>query len=151
MKIQNGNNFILQFNSSAMTFYHKQVLKISNEIYRHDYLINQVIKAKQFMDVHFANTITLDEIAGEAFYSKFHFIRVFKASYGRTPYQYLTTVRISKAKELLQTGKSIKAACFSVGFESVSSFSGLFKKITGSAPSLYINSRDNSTLQLQRK
>jgi AraC-like DNA-binding protein len=134
-----------------MTFYHEQVLKIKSEIYPHDYLINQVIKAKQFIDVHYANNICLDEIAGEAFYSKFHFIRLFKASYGRTPYQYLTTVRISRAKELLQTGKSIQAVCISVGFESVSSFSGLFKKITGSAPSLYLNSRSNSTLQLQRK
>jgi AraC-like DNA-binding protein len=128
-----------------MTYYHNQVLKISKEIYPHDYLINQVIMAKRFMDVHFESAISLDEIAGEAFYSKFHFIRLFKACYGRTPYQYLITVRISKAKELLKTGKSIQVACFSVGFESVSSFSGLFKKITGSAPSLYMNSRSNLT------
>jgi len=143
MKIPKKNNV----NNSGMTYYHHQVLKIRNEIYPHDYLINQVIKAKQFMDIHFESAICLDDIAGEAFYSKFHFIRIFKASYGRTPYQYLTSVRISKAKELLQTGKSIQAACFSVGFESVSSFSGLFKKITGSAPSLYISNPHKPVLQ----
>jgi AraC-like DNA-binding protein len=125
-----------------MTFYQEQMIRIRNKIYPHDYLINQVVRAKKYMDANFADTICLEHIAGEAFYSKFHFLRLFKLVYGRTPYQYLISLRISKAKELLKTGSSIQHACFLVGFESITTFSGLFKKITGSSPSVYI---DNQT------
>jgi len=80
-----------------MNFYQQQIIKIRDEIYPHDDLINKVVQAKQFIDAHFANNICLKDISKEAFYSKFHFIRIFKLCYGRTPYQYLTSVRIEKA------------------------------------------------------
>ena len=54
-----------------------------------------------------------------------------------TPHQYLTKLRIEKAKLLLQKNINISAVCFSVGFESVSSFSVLFKKLTSITPSDY--------------
>lgn len=57
--------------------------------------------------------------------------------YGKTPYQYLTSVRIEKAKLLLQTNISVTDVCFSVGFDSISSFTGLFKRITLKTPSVY--------------
>jgi AraC-like DNA-binding protein len=121
-----------------MTFYHEQITKLNNELYPKDYLVKQVEKAKRFIDKNFARNIELKEIAGEAFFSKFHFIRLFKKIYGRTPYQYLTTVRIEKTKRLLQKGQAVTAVCFSVGFDSVSSFSGLFQKSTGCTPSAFI-------------
>jgi AraC-like DNA-binding protein len=121
-----------------MTFYRQQIVKLNKELYPKDYSVQQVEKAKRFIDKNFARNIELKEIAGEAFFSKFHFIRLFKTMYGRTPYQYLTTVRIEKAKKLLQKGQSVTAVCFSVGFDSVSSFTGLFKRSTGSTPSSFI-------------
>jgi AraC-like DNA-binding protein len=62
---------------------------------------------------------------------------LFKTVYGKTPHQYLTRVRIEKAKELLEQIFHISDVCFSVGFDSVSSFTGLFKRIYSETPSAY--------------
>ena len=117
-----------------MTFYNQQIQKLNSEIYSKEYLTKQIIQSKIFIDDHFENNITLAQIACEAFISKFHFIRLFKNYYGRTPYRYLTEVRIKEAKKLLRKGVSIKNVCISVGFDSPTSFAGLFKKITGLSP-----------------
>ena len=99
------------------------------------YLYRRVVQAKIFIDDHFADDIDLTNIADEAYFSKFHFIRLFKTIYNKTPHQYLTQVRIEQAKLLLTTGIRVSEVCFSVGFESMSSFSGLFKRIVGISPS----------------
>ena len=90
-------------NISRKTFYHQQIIKIRETIFSKDYLYKQAIEAKLFIDKHFADGINLGDIAGKAFFSKFHFIRLFKKNYGRTPYQYLTEVRIAKAKKTFKT------------------------------------------------
>ncbi len=115
------------------------------EQYPKIYLYRRIVQAKLFIDDHFADNINLDDIADEAFFSTFHFIRLFKTIYGKTPHQYLTTVRIERAKELLQTETSVTQVCFSVGFDSLSSFTGLFKRQTTLTPSAY------QQQQLQRK
>ena len=120
-----------------MTFYHCQVLSTRKNIYPKEYLCDQVTRARHFIDQNFANNINLNGIAGEACYSKFHFLRLFKLLYGRTPHRYLTEVRIKKAKQLLQTGLPVPEVSFLTGFESVSSFKGLFKRYTGFTPGPY--------------
>ena len=102
--------------------------------YPRQYLYLQIVRAKLFIDANFASAIDLSRVADEACFSKFHFVRTFKSIYGRTPHQYLTQVRIEKAKVLLENGKTVAAACFKVGFDSVSSFTGLFKRRTGTTP-----------------
>lgn len=101
------------------------------------YLYRRIVLAKLFIDEHFADSIDLDAIAGEAAFSKFHFIRLFKMAYGKTPHQYLTVVRIENAKLLLQTEASVTDVCFSVGFDGISSFTHLFKRFTRLTPSAY--------------
>ena len=123
---------------TGMTYYHQQLLKLSREVYPKEHLCQQAIKAKSFMDTHYAANIHLNAISGQAYLSKFHFIRLFKRLYGRTPHQYLASVRIEKAKQLLQAGMSITDACFGVGFSSTTSFTALFKKTTGSTPSTFL-------------
>ena len=105
--------------------------------YQKIYLYKRVVQAKLFIDRHYAEHIDLDNIAEEANFSKFHFIRLFKTTYGKTPHCYLTQVRIDKAKELLKENKSVMDVCFSVGFDSVTSFAGLFKKLAGLSPSAF--------------
>lgn len=100
-------------------------------------LYRRIVQAKLFIDSNYAERIDAGEIADEACYSKFHFIRTFKSIYGRTPHQYLTHVRIERAKELLEQGVSVTEACFFVGFESVASFTSLFKRRAGVTPSEY--------------
>lgn len=107
------------------------------EQYPKIYLYKRLVQAKLFIDAHYAEPIDLDLIADEACFSKFHFIRLFKAAYGRTPNHYLQQVRIQEAQRLLQAGRPAAEVCCSVGFDSVSSFSGLFKKLTGSTPAAY--------------
>ncbi|MGC4099849.1 helix-turn-helix domain-containing protein [Ferruginibacter sp.] len=109
------------------------------------YLYRRIVQAKLFIDGHYGDKINLDDIADEAFFSKFHFIRLFKMAYGKTPHQYLTAVRIEQAKLMLQNNHPVTHVCFAVGFDSLSSFTGLFKRITGNSPSVY------QQLQLQRK
>ena len=117
-----------------MTYYSRQVELLSAELYANIYLVKRVIQAKYFIDKNFDQAIDLDTICKEACISKFHLIRSFKKLYGVTPYQHLTFLRIKKARELLQANLSITAVCYHLGFDSPTSFSGLFKKIVGKTP-----------------
>jgi AraC-like DNA-binding protein len=115
-----------------------------NEQYPKIYLYKRIVQAKLYIDRHYQQAIDLDNIAGEACFSKFHFTRLFKTVYGTTPHQYLTLQRVEKAKTLLQQNLSVATVCFAVGFSSVSTFTGLFKKTTGITRAAY------QQLQLQR-
>ena len=100
-------------------------------------LYRRIVQAKLFIDDNFAEHIDAGDIADEACYSKFHFIRTFKTIYGRTPHQHLTHVRVEKAKEMLELGTSVTDTCFAVGFDSLGSFTRLFKSRVGFTPSEY--------------
>jgi len=100
-------------------------------------LYRRIVQAKLFIDRNYAQHMDAGEIADEACYSKFHFIRTFKSIYGKTPHQYLSAVRVEKAKEMLERGVSVTDACFGVGFDSLGSFTGLFKRRAGVTPSAY--------------
>ncbi|MEX0905339.1 MAG: AraC family transcriptional regulator [Balneolaceae bacterium] len=120
-----------------MTFYSRQVRKLKTQLYPRQDLTARIIKAKQFIDSNYSEDIELDSICREAYLSKFHFIRLFKKHYGRTPHQYVTRVRVAKAKKLIGSGMTVRGACLAVGYNSLTSFSTLFKKMTGSSPSGY--------------
>jgi AraC-like DNA-binding protein len=109
----------------------------SEATYPKFYLYNRIVKAKLFIDNNFQDNLDLDNIADEAYFSKFHFIRLFKSIYGKTPHQYLTQVRIEKAKHFLRLDHTVSDTCFKVGFDSITSFTGLFKKSEGKTPSAY--------------
>ena len=101
----------------------------------HDY--HRVVQAKIYIDQHYAEPTFLDGIAAEACYSKFHFLRLFREVYKVSPRQYLVRVRVSKAKEQLAAGASVADACYNSGFSSITTFSGLFKRITGVTPQTF--------------
>ena len=101
------------------------------------YLYKRLVQAKLFMDHHYAEEIDLNKISDEACFSKFHFIRLFKSVYGKTPKQYLADVRIEKAMHLLMNDMHVNEACEKVGFESITSFTTLFKKHTGCSPAAW--------------
>ena len=117
-----------------MTFYKRQIESILTEIYSNVYLSKQVIQAKYFIDTNYSNNITLDHICKAGYISKYHLIRSFKKFYGMTPVQYLTSIRITRAKELLKNDNSVFEVCISVGFESSTTFAKLFKKTVGLSP-----------------
>jgi AraC-like DNA-binding protein len=113
-------------------------LKQDSQSYPKVYLYRRIVQAKLFIDENFSENPDLRNIADEAYFSKFHFTRLFKKIYSQTPHQYLTRVRMEKALQLLQAGVPVQQVCFSVGFESLSSFSGLFKRKIGISPSAYL-------------
>jgi AraC-like DNA-binding protein len=120
-----------------MNFYQQQFHQIRAAVYPHSYQRRQVLAARQFIEAHYAEPIGLPDLAAAAGCSRFHFLRLFRQYYGRTPHQYLTTVRLREARRLLRAGSSATAACYAVGFDSVSSFTGLFRKMTGVPPAVF--------------
>ena len=95
-------------------------------------------RARDLIDLRYAEPLDLATLAREAGYSKFHFARAFAAAYGETPRDYLTRRRLERAKALLRAANlSITEICFLVGFESLGSFSSLFRRVVGQTPSAY--------------
>lgn len=112
-------------------------------------IYRRIVKAKLFIDRNFSDEINLRNMAAEAHFSKFHFIRLFKRIYGSTPSQYLISVRIEKAKKLFKLKTSTSKVCRAVGYESVSSFKGLFKRETNFTPNGF--KKRHSNLELAKK
>jgi AraC-like DNA-binding protein len=119
-----------------MTFYEQEVRRISAMLYPRPELSRRIVQAKEYIDRHFQGPVDLSSIAGKAFVSKFHFLRLFKQHYGMTPHQYLTAVRLREARRLLAEGLPVSQVCGAVGFDSISSFKGLFKRYWGRTPSM---------------
>jgi AraC-like DNA-binding protein len=99
----------------------------------------RIVNAKIYIDENYHEPLNLDLVSKQALFSRFHFHRLFKKIYRNTPHQYLTQKRIEKAKQLLAQNKPVADVCNEVGFESIGSFSTLFKKEIGFAPTYYRN------------
>lgn len=102
-------------------------------------MYQRIAAAKIFIDENFQDTIGLEDISSRAYLSRFHFHRLFTRIYRKTPHQYLTQKRLDKAKDLLSENRPVTEVCNEVGFESIGSFSTLFKKEIGFAPQYYRN------------
>ncbi|HLO43639.1 MAG TPA: AraC family transcriptional regulator [Leadbetterella sp.] len=121
------------------------------EQYPKIYLYRRIVQAKLYIDKFYSEKIDLDNISDEAYFSKFHFIRLFKSIYGKTPHQYLTKVRIENAQQLLKEDKTVSEVCFLVGYDSVSTFSGLFSKTVGKTPSEFLNNNKERKIEIQAR
>src|SRR4051794_8234736 len=100
-------------------------------------------RARDRMDRDYAQPLDVPAMARIALMSPAHFSRKFRAAYGETPYSYLMTRRIERAKSLLRQGMSVTDSCFAVGCTSLGSFSSRFTEIVGETPSQY-RARDHS-------
>ena len=103
-------------------------------------------RARDLMDREYARPLDVPAMARVALMSPGHFSREFRAAYGETPYSYLMTRRIERAKALLRQGMSVTDTCFAVGCTSLGSFSSRFSEIVGQTPSGY-RARDHSDLE----
>src|SRR2546425_9279987 len=98
----------------------------------------RLVRARKFIDQCYHLPLDLQQISSEACLSRYHFLRLFRRAFNKTPHQYLTQRRIEKAKELLSSsGLTVTDVCFEVGFESLGSFSSLFHKHVGHPPVTY--------------
>lgn len=102
-------------------------------------------QARDRMDRDYAQPLDVPALAAQALMSAGHFSRSFRAAYGETPYSYLMTRRIERAKALLRRGDlSVTEVCMAVGCTSLGSFSSRFTEIVGESPSAY-RARDHGT------
>lgn len=102
-------------------------------------------RARDLIDRDYAQPLDVPAMARAALMSPAHFSRKFRAAYGETPYAYLMTRRIERAKALLRQGTSVTDACITVGCTSLGSFSSRFTEIAGVTPSQY-RGRDHHPL-----
>ena len=103
-------------------------------------------RARDLMDREYARRLDVAALARAALMSTAHFSRQFRAAYGETPYAYLMTRRIERAKALLRRGEvSVTEVCTAVGCTSLGSFSARFTQLVGETPTAY-RARDHSAL-----
>ncbi len=98
------------------------------------YLVEKIM---DFLEEHFSEKISLDQIAGNMYLSPFYISKIFKAETGDTPIHYLIDIRLEKARELLVSAPalSVQEVAARVGYDDAYHFSKLFKKKFGIAPS----------------
>ncbi|HZH97389.1 MAG TPA: AraC family transcriptional regulator [Fimbriimonadaceae bacterium] len=82
--------------------------------------------------------VTLQEAAAHSGFSPFHYQRLFLRAFGETPHEFLTRLRMERAKRILRTSSDpVTEICFDLGYESLGSFSALFAREVGLPPSQY--------------
>src|SRR6266550_5402927 len=98
-------------------------------------VLERLNRARKFIDLCYDLPLDLDQMSSHACFSRYHFLRLFRQAFNKTPHQYLVERRIEKAKELLTANDlRVTDVCFEVGFQSLGSFSSLFHKSVGHPP-----------------
>ena len=106
-------------------------------------------RARDLMDREYSEPLDVPALARSALMSPAHFSRQFRAAYGETPYSYLMTRRIERAKALLRGGQlSVTEVCVAVGCTSLGSFSARFTELVGMTPSAYRFSDHSALVQV---
>jgi AraC-like DNA-binding protein len=104
----------------------------------HPQTYRSLANARNFMRHAYGRPVYLPDVAAQANLSPYHFLRVYKRAFRETPHEFLTRLRIERAKTLLARGShNVTEACFEVGFSSLGSFSTLFAHRVGLSPSEY--------------
>jgi AraC-like DNA-binding protein len=97
-----------------------------------------LLRAKDLVDAHSAEPLTVDDLAREAGLSRAHFSVEFRRAFGLTPHVYLLTRRLERAASLLRTtDHSVTQVCMDVGWSSVGSFTTSFRRLYGCTPTAY--------------
>jgi AraC-like DNA-binding protein len=105
-------------------------------------LARHLLRARDLVDSRFAEPLDIEALARAAHVSPRHFSRSFRRTFGETPYQYLLTRRIERARHLLRTTDlRVAEVCLAVGLTSVGSFTTTFRRHVGVSPTAY--RRDN--------
>ncbi len=87
-------------------------------------------RARDHLDLHFAEPFDLDHLAGLAGMSRFHFLRSFATTYRTPPAAYLAQRRVERAQDLLRAANlTVTEVCHAVGYSSLGSFSTRFREI----------------------
>ncbi len=97
-----------------------------------------LLRAKDLADARYFERLSVDDLADAAGLSRAHFSRAFRDAFGESPHAYLLTRRLERAAALLRnTDRSVAEICFSVGLQSVGSFTTSFTRTYGAPPQSY--------------
>jgi AraC-like DNA-binding protein len=97
-----------------------------------------LLRAKDLADARYFDSLDVNDLAGAAGLSRAHFSREFRRAFGESPHAYLLTRRLERAAALLRTtDRSVADICFSVGLQSVGSFTTSFTRTFGRSPTAY--------------
>jgi AraC family transcriptional regulator len=100
-------------------------------------MLRRISRGRDFLHAHAYDALTLGQVARAACLSPYHFHRIFTRTFGETPHSYLTRLRLDRAHQLLLSEVPVTEVCNAVGFESLGSFSVLFRKHFGVPPSRF--------------
>lgn len=151
--------------TSELTYYilplHQMIMEGSNDYNKEEYLLllmtiilnqysqpfdscipdcrEEIEATCQFIEQHFAEPISLDQLCHHVCLSKSTLLRSFTKSKGITPYRYLETIRINEARKLLEQGVAPIEAAIQTGFSDQSHFTNYFISFIGLSPGVYRN------------
>jgi AraC-like DNA-binding protein len=97
-----------------------------------------LLRAKDLVDARYMEPLGVHDMARAAGLSRAHFSREFRRTFGESPHSYLLTRRLERAAALLRTtDRSVAEVCFTVGLQSLGSFTTSFTRIYGMSPTAY--------------
>ena len=102
-----------------------------------EHVYQAVIDSVAYIRENLQSKLSVEQIAEQAGFSKYYFLRLFKRVTGCTVVQYINLLRCEYAKELLRSGNSVKQTALRSGFENMSYFTGVFKRHVGCLPNAY--------------
>jgi two-component system response regulator YesN len=121
--------------------YFKSLLCLSNEVYNQTKR-REILDAISYVSMNLEKRVSLEEVAGYLFLNQSYFSRLFKKEMGQTFVEYVTKMKIARAKELLeQTADSVGKICERLGYDNQSYFIKLFKNHVGLTPIEYRGGR----------
>lgn len=117
-----------------------EIFKGYDEQTNQSYILHKEVfdKIHNYIEKHLSEQISIDDLADYVGLSKFYLIRIFKKAFNKSPGKYLSSIKVKKAKYLIQSSRnSIKEIAYDLGFDSVQSFSRWFKNLDGKNPAYY--------------
>jgi AraC-like DNA-binding protein len=100
----------------------------------HDDTFRRLCRGRDFLATGYHSRVLLAQAAREACLSEFHFHRLFRNAFGETPHDFLTRLRMARARQMLASERTVTEVCFEVGYESLGSFSSKFRAQFGRSP-----------------
>ncbi len=103
----------------------------------HDDTFRRLCRGRDLLASECHSRILLQHAAREACLSEFHFHRLFRAAFGETPHDFLTRLRMDRARQMLASQRNVTDVCLEVGYESLGSFSAKFRARFGRSPAAF--------------
>jgi AraC-like DNA-binding protein len=101
-------------------------------------LFRRLCRSRDYLAAGLDQPLRLADAAREAYLSPYHYHRLFARTFDETPHEFVTRLRIDRAKRLLARDRlPVTEVCFEVGYESLGSFSSRFRRMVGQSPSEY--------------